>query len=236
MSSCKKMCDPYIPTPGPIGPTGIIGSTGSTGDIGEIGEIGPIGPTGESGDAIFAFAYLYSEGVYTVPAASGILTGLVEFESVSVEQSSSGAFVYEHATTNNGASNVTGLSVPFEGYYQIDFTVTGYNEAVEGGNIDFALGEDGSIAVLGAGNVTTTVQSPIVSPGRTFLTNSFTGFSTQLSGTLIIDSAPGTVLRLINTQAGGNDTILDASGINLLFGTPVSANFRIMYIAPLPIP
>ncbi|MBA3706488.1 MAG: collagen-like protein [Bacteroidetes bacterium] len=184
-------------TTGATGFTGATGATGNTGPTGATGATGPTGPTGATGlNIVGAYTTLYNTGTYTIPGADGVGSGIVEFENTWLTFAYSGAFVFEQADTGN-PNNFTGIRVPVEGDYSIDFILVGNNDS-----------EVSYVPVFGL--VLNGVLIPSVNPGTTakvdntvttFNGSNFTPGTTNQSffeGSWILHLAPTDVLRVVN--------------------------------------
>ena len=155
-----------------------------------------------------AYSYLFNIGAngtgstYLIPQSTTQGEGgLMEFEQVYTDFASAGSWVYESITTNSG--NITGISVPITGDYQIDFTVNGINASVtEDPVIDFGIGSNGTVTVSGTQGTTSSVSGIQTADGLTFMNGIVSPQTVLLTGSLIANFIDSDVMHLYNTQEG----------------------------------
>jgi hypothetical protein len=182
-------------------------------------------PLGGTVDIPYAYAYLYSlllvEGSYEVAGNTGITTGVIEFQTVDIEFSTSGSFVYEQ---NSGIpGNITGVQVPIEGDYSIEWSVTG--TGIEGGLSSYSAARDG-IITPGGGNAYSTVTGHSFETGsefESFITSTPLGL---ITGSFIMNLAPVETLRIVNAFSDMM-FLVSQGGVN-----PVISSLKIILLRP----
>lgn len=222
MDGCKA------PKQGPSGPTGPAGPTGPTGPSdgppGPTGPSGPTGPTGPTGPVAFvdsAYTNLFTITNYTVPGNIAGTTGLVEFEQNAIDFTTLGTFVYLNEDTGglNPLTNITGIMVPIQGDYAINFTLTGQFQPVNASSpLLFGISLGGIVIPSGVAGTTATVTGSVPVLGGQFYTQTATNIAdalipTQLTGQVIVHLTPLNIVRIISTSTViGGSVLLNNNG------------------------
>lgn len=189
------------------------------------GPVGPTGATGAAGPAVFASTFLYATGTYLVnPAVLGN-TGLAEFETVAVERSSAGPFIYQSITANG--TNITGVSVPIAGLYELEFSLTGQaiNIGEEGGLFVFGVGLNGLVVASIPGNTSTVFGTTAVN-GSGFMDAA--QHIALINGSILLNLTTTDVVHIINLSELLFPTQLITTGTNLI--PPNTASLKLNFL------
>src|SRR4029077_15764471 len=86
-------------------------------------EQGPPGPQGPISFEAYTYLFLNSDQEYNVPNSSG--AGVVEFSANPIANSTTGTFIFLREDSPFHSAFITGVQVPVEGDYSIDFYTEG---------------------------------------------------------------------------------------------------------------